>query len=421
MLILSFVTVYLQKGLVEEIIVLIVPQPGYLNSLTMMASNERRVSTERETLLSQIFNDFGRSWMITVWTREYLINTGINKNNVNNTIMGKPIAKRKYVCLRSDSRCAGKVYSMEKKNKCVVLFKCGLKLLINVAELIRIEPLEYREKDPHFKIERTYIKHLYVHLIRGNMLGFKLFKDRYLKRNDYKDEILSRLDKCCKQFYCGKVGDRRDGEASSSSSTILHSNPSGNVQNNDNIVNGYDDEKYDPFFQQQQPQPPQLQETSTTTNPESGEYLRLFVFDSMQIINRLNRKCPPNPANSNIKKNIYFDVNRDMDGECLNLYHILRYFVSQSIETQNRNGSIFKNRDRDGDRLIASWIINHCKLAFSKNKYEAFIKQFEINYVQMTKEIEQWCKKNHKSISCQMEEQKPIRYMDGNIENIKPL
>ena len=98
-----------------------------------------------------------------------------------------------------------------------------------------------------------------------------------------------------------------------------------------------------------------------------------------------------------------------MDEICLQLFHVLRYFASQSVKQHNKHGSIFDSRDRDSDRIIASWIL----YAFESGligKYKAFVDEYTTNYRDTEKTFARWCKTNNCNISNQFEETEKETY-----------
>ena len=97
-----------------------------------------------------------------------------------------------------------------------------------------------------------------------------------------------------------------------------------------------------------------------------------------------------NNNNNNSVCNSNFDINKDIDQKCVYLYEYLRYFGLHYIEKGKKNEKIFEDRDKDADRMIASWLLEQFNKKL-KGKYLAFVKYFESRYTSIKNPMERWC------------------------------
>ena len=87
----------------------------------------------------------------------------------------------------------------------------------------------------------------------------------------------------------------------------------------------------------------------------------------------------------------FFDINKDIDQQCVNIYHYLRYFgLHYHQRNKNENKKMFDGRDGDADRIIMSWLLETFNKEL-KGKYLAFVKYFESHYTSIIHPMKKWC------------------------------
>ena len=387
-------------------------------------------------LLKELLNGWKYVTRIKKETSKNINN--INNNDKNARITKELFKKNTYVSLIIAPECVGTINKIEenKENGNIrykVRMKCKCFRWYNGTQLQCIPRGEYDKKSPIFDVPQDFQRYLIVNLVIDNQLGIKLFDYARIKDNDDDDvsgskyneieyELIERLDASIARYQIGMLSNhssiinqikirlhpylqetrRNDKQGRSRLRLERRKN-----KNENKIKKDMDDEK-----QVVKPQsiPTQLP-TSTLSIPIpntnvniNNTHLWQFMNQIKKLIDSLNKI-----VNKNDRKNKNYDfsiiaINSDMDICCLKLYHILRYFASQSVQRSHKHGGIFDSRDRDSDRIIASWILYKFQTCLVNGKYKEFVNQYQLNYKHTTRMVNTWCQKNQCDISNQFEE-----------------
>ena len=391
---------------------------------------EKRIicSNTNKDLLKELVN----GWKYV--TRNIKIINNINNNNNNNNNganvrISNRFKKNTCVSLIIAPECVGTIAKIEENRKTgnikyKVRMKCQCLRWYHHKELQYIRRGEYDKKSPTFKIPQDIQRFLFVHLHIDNHLGIKLFDyARLIKDNDDDDayvsgskynemeyELIERLDASIERYQMGMLSNhssiinqikirlhpylqetRRNDKHGRSRLRL--------EKRNTKIEKDIDDSKQ--AVKPQSTSTPSIPIASTNVN---NIHLWQFMNQIKQLIDLLNKTVNENNRMNNNYDFSIIAIDPDMDIWCLKLYHILRYFLSQSIQRINKHGGIFDSRDRDSDRIIASWILYKFQTCLVNGKYKEFVNQYQLNYRNTTIMVNTWCKKNQCDISNQFEE-----------------
>ena len=377
--------------------------------------NEMNVNTNKD-----ILKELANGWKYITIQAQKLGDSNINnEKNVSTTTTTTTkssttterihkFKKHIRVCLVGAPDCVGKIDEWLVRSDGSVKYRVRMKghgfRYYREVQLKYIPVGEYNRKSPHFVIPQDFQKCLIVGLQDKNKLGKKLknydinngpsgdSNDHDVYNGD-EHELIERLDTSIERYYLGMLSNH-----SSAINCIKHRiNPylEEKIKKDKNgelrlylkrrKQTEIDDEKHG------------AQESSATNNI----HLWTFMNEIKRTINSLNKMvniCRKNDGNYN-----FSIIDTDMDIWCLKLYHILRYFASQSVQHTKKEGAIFDSRDRDSDTIIASWVLYKFQTCLM-GKYKAFVDEYQTNYKNTARIVNTWCKKNNVNISNQFEE-----------------
>ena len=405
---------------------------------SMNNHNYNSINRSNGQLISNIINNleilvnFGDCWRYTVSKaqenkiehdkkeNEIVIN---NKNMDNFEFDGNPC-----VCLIDNEICVGRISQVKTMTngckKYFILWRNKHKAYRLGSEIKPIKGKVYRKSRGKFRVgngklnvPKTFNLYYYGQLEQDNNLGKKLLNFLNTGNDTDINELIERIDTSIQRYYLGMYGGYYQFSQlidSQINKYLIKTTRTNNKLNKSRLhlktrkftPVEIADEQEQEEKQTQQLQLPiqqnqhQKQEGQLTLPSACCSYLWILFNDIQRMIKKLNTKYDSDNSKDDDEN---FNFDSDMDNECLQLYHLLRYFGSHSIQRDDKHGSIFDARDRDSDRIIASWIMYTFKTCLN-GKYKQFILKYESNYKDTTSAIDTWCTKNKRNISNQFDE-----------------
>ena len=372
----------------------------------------------KDSMIDEILHDFYNGYYISHSLKTSLTNAIIhgdiwrNNNGNKQQVTEKKLSKNNFACLRSNESYVGVIVKEKQvtggRKKFKIKFKCRKYGEFYESELKRISRGEFNDpsKLTCCDMERDMKRDMHIELTENNRLGAKLVaycyysKNYKLAMNNYKNELIKRLNKCCQRFYCGPdisrcIDASTNENINPHEIANQHQNP--NAITNTNTKTNLNPSRWRPNSEECEIITNENESKSSNGDnyreSESDDYLLLFVSHVQRRIHDMNYKCKYSSTSTHIGNGLNFNIDGDMDYECLQLYCILEHFVSQTVQKHNKRGLAFIQRDRDGDKILASWTMYQCKTNLI-GKYRQFILIYEKDFKKTKIQIEKWLNQN---------------------------